>query len=124
MNVTRYFLLLSLNWIPKIICILFAIFISLFAMDVFGQGAGFLATFVALMAHLIPAFLVVIILILSWKWPWIGGISFIILGIAYVIMMEGKYLIIYIPLFLVGILFLLSWYFRKEIKEARAIYRE
>ena len=93
-------------------------------MDVFGQGASFWATFVALMAHLIPTFLVVIILILSWKWPWIGGISFIILGIAYVIMMEGKYLIIYIPLFLVGILFLLSWHFRKEIKEAQAIYRE
>ena len=30
-----------LYWSPRILCILFAIFISLFALDVFGEGDGF-----------------------------------------------------------------------------------
>ena len=30
-----------LFWTPRILCILFAIFISLFALDVFGEGYGF-----------------------------------------------------------------------------------
>ena len=123
MNVAKYFLLLALNWIPKILCILYAFFLGLFAMDVFGQATGFWATFIALLVHLIPAFLIVIILIISWRWSWVGGIVYIMLGIAYNIRMDEKYLIISIPLFLAGILFLLSWFLRKQIKEAQDEYR-
>jgi hypothetical protein len=95
-------------------------------LDVFGQNAGFWKTFLALVVHLIPTFLIIIILILSWKWSWIGGISFILLGIAYIIWSSqtgrGSQ-IIYIPLFVAGIFFLISWFIRKEIKQAQAIYR-
>ena len=125
MKTLTYSLLLLLNWAPRILGILFAIFISLFAFDVFGQGTGFWKTLLALLIHLIPTFLLIIILILSWKRPWIGGIFFILLGIAYIIWssQSGRgSQIIYIPLFLVGILFLTSWFFRKEIKKAQDAY--
>ena len=122
-----YSVLLFLHWIPRILCILFAIFISIFAFDVFNQGTGFWKTLIALLIHLIPTFLIVIILILSWKLPWIGGFSFILLGIGYIIWSSktgrGSQ-IINIPLFLVGILFLASWFLRKEIKKALASYLE
>jgi hypothetical protein len=126
MKVFLYSLLLLLLWIPRILCILFGVFISFFALDVFGNNAGFWKTFLDLVMHLIPTFLIIIILILSWKWPWIGGISLILLGIAYIMWSlqsgRGSY-IIYMPLFLTGIFYLVSWFLRKEIKQAQTIYR-
>ena len=122
MKTVIYSLLLLLLWAPRILCILFAIFISLFAFDVFDQGTGFWKTLLALLIHLIPTFFIIIILILSWKRSWIGGISFILLGIAYIFWSSqtgrGSQ-IIYILLFLVGILFLTSWFLRKDIKKAQ-----
>jgi hypothetical protein len=125
MKTLTYSLLLFFLWAPRILTILFAIFISFFAFDVFGQGTGFCKTLLALMMHLIPTFLLVIILIFSWKRPWIGGICFILLGIAYIIWssQSGRGAsFIYIVLFVVGILFLASWFLRKAIKEAQAAY--
>lgn len=119
-----YALLLFLRWTPRILCILFTLLISLFAMDVFGQHTGFWRTFLAFLAHLTPTFLIVIILVLSWRWAWIGGITFILLGIAYIIWEGIQNPIIHVPVFIIGILFLLSWLFRVQIKEAQDAYDE
>lgn len=109
-----------LLWTPRILGILFVFFISLFAFDVFETGAGFWKTLLALLGHLIPTFLLILILIVSWKRPWIGGISFLLLGIGYLVWKGFAYPIIYVATFLVGILFLLSWIFRKQISETPA----
>jgi hypothetical protein len=124
MNTMKIGVFLVLLWIPRIICILFIGSISLFACDAFGHDIGFWKTLLALLAHLIPTFLMIFILYLSWKWAWIGGIVFILAGIAYIVWKGVEYPIIFIPLFLVGILFLLSWFFRKKIEEARASYKD
>jgi uncharacterized membrane protein len=81
-------------------------------------------TILAFLAHLLPTVLMIFILYLSWKRAWIGGIVFILAGIAYMVWQGVKYPVIFIPLFLVGLLFLLSWFFRKEIEEAQASYEE
>jgi len=104
---------------PRILCILFAVFISLFALDVFGEGYGFWETIVALLMHLIPTAIVLIALAVAWRWEWIGAIVFVGLGVWYLIMAWGKfdwitYLLIAGPLFLVGALFLVNWLFRAE----------
>ena len=57
-----------LFWAPKILCILFAVFASLFALDVFDLGMGFGKTMFALLMHLIPVFGIVIVLIIAWRW--------------------------------------------------------
>jgi len=121
-----YSLLLFLHWISRILGILFALLISFFAFDAFGHGTGFWKTLLAFLMHLVPTFLIIFILILSWKKAWIGGLSFILLGIAYIIWasQSGRgSQIVYIPLFLTGILFLGSWFFRKSIKEAQDAYQ-
>jgi len=127
MKTLIYSLLLLLLWAPRIMCILFAIFISFFAFDVFDQETGFWKTLLSLLIHLIPTLLIIVILILSWERAWIGGISYILLGITYIIWSSqagrGSQ-IIYIPLFLVGILFLTRWFLRKEIKDAQVACRE
>lgn len=127
MKTLSYSLLLFLLWIPRVLAILFAIFISLFAFDVFDQGTGFFKTLLAFLIHLIPTFLIIAILVLSWKWPLIGGIGFILLGLAYVYWASRNievYALIYIPLFLTGVLFLTSWLLRDRIKDAQDAYNE
>ena len=62
-----------LFWTPRILGILVAIFISLFALDVFGEGYGFWETLAALAMHLIPTSIVLIILALA------NGLSYYII---------------------------------------------
>jgi hypothetical protein len=112
-------------WMPRILCVLFAVFVSLFALDVFGEGYGFWETLVALLMHLIPTGIVLISLAIAWRWEWIGAILFVALGIWYIIMAWGKfdwitYLLISGPLFLIGALFLVNWLFPAELGRAHS----
>jgi hypothetical protein len=110
-----------LFWTPRIICILFAVFISLFALDVFEENTGFWQTTLALVRHLIPTALIVFILVVSWRWEWVGAVLFCGLGAFYIWWAWGKFpLVAYFaisgPLFVVGVLFLFNWLYRAEIK--------
>ena len=91
-----------LFWTPRVLGILFSLFISLFALDVFGEYA-FPEVLVALFMHLVPTFIFVIILIIAWKKEKVGGVLYILLGIVYIIVTKGRmdfdsYLIIIGPL--------------------------
>lgn len=110
-----------LFWLPRVFCILFAVFAGLFALDVFGQGYGFLDTVLALLIHLVPTWIVLVALIISWRWEWVGGVTFIALGVLYLVMFRGRviwaaYLAIAGLLFLLGVLFFIGWFHRKEIR--------
>ena len=106
-------------WAPRILCILFIIFLAMFALDVFEEGRGFWQTALALFMHLIPNFALIIILILSWKWEWIGGILFNAVGIFHIAAFRNVDIYAYIfisgPLFLIGILFLVGWFGKKKL---------
>ena len=110
-----------LYWIPRVLCIVFILFISLFALDVFNESKGVGKIILDLFMHLIPTFVLTIVLILTWKREWIGGILFISLGFLYIINMWGRfplatYILIAGPLFLIGILFLLNWKYRAQLR--------
>jgi len=79
-----------LFWTPRVLCILYAVFLSLFALDVFDAGYGFWQAIAALLIHLIPVYIVIAVLVLAWHLS-ISG-----------------------PLFLIAILFLLNWLYRKQ----------
>lgn len=104
----------TLYWTPRILCLLFAAFISLFAFDVFEDSHGFWQTALALLMHLIPTALVLVLLAICWRWDWVGGVVFPALGFLYVAMFWGRfawsaYALIAGPLALLGALFLASW---------------
>lgn len=106
-----------LYWTPRVLGILFAFFISLFALDVFAEY-GFPEVLVALFMHLIPTFLVVGLLLIAWKWNLIGGLLYIGIGLFYIWLGWGKFdgitfLIIAGPVFLVGVFFVLNRIFYK-----------
>jgi hypothetical protein len=67
----------TLYWVPRILGILFAIFISIFALDVFMEGYGFWETVVALVMHLVPTAIIFIVLLIAWRWERLGRLELV-----------------------------------------------
>ena len=105
-----------LFWSPRVLCIFFALFLGLFALDVFNEGYGFGETILALLIHLIPTYLVIIALAVAWRWEWAGSILFIALAVFYLASSGGGSWVIFGPLFLLAVLFLLNWIYRAQLK--------
>ena len=116
-----------LFWTPRILSILFAVFLSLFALDVFGAGYNFWNTIRALLMHLIPTGIILAALVIAWRWEWIGGLVFIGLGMLYLVLAGGRFpwstcVLMSAPPFLAGGLFLVSWLCRRTNREQQETY--
>ena len=72
-------------WTPRILSTVFILFLMLFSLDVFDMKSGFWGTIVGLFMHNLPSLLLLIILIISWKYEIVGGIAFILVGILYIV---------------------------------------
>lgn len=110
-----------LFWTPRVLTILFALFVGLFALDVFEGHPSLGRLLVALGLHLIPTAVVLVGLAVAWRWEWVGAVLYAGLGVTYIAAFWGRfswsvYAIIAGPLFLVGLLFLLGWLQRKELR--------
>jgi len=114
-------------WTPRILSIIFIGFLSLFSLDVFDMGLGPWETALGLLMHNIPALILLIALIISWKREIVGGIVFTLAGIFYVVMMLGEIsgetfkwgmilplLIIALPALIIGTLFIVNWLKRRQ----------
>lgn len=109
-----------LRWTPRILGILYALFLSIFALDVFGVGYSVWETVIALAMHLIPVYVLLIGVALGWRWEWLGAATFLGFCVWYVISMGSGnpfsiYLIIVGPPFVIGMLFLLNWLNRPRL---------
>lgn len=118
-----------LFWIPRILSILFILFLAMFSLDVFDGSTEIFNIIIGLFMHNIPVFILAIIIWLSWRREWVAGIAFILAGIAYMTMIFVNmfnnpfewYMISYSfiiagPAIIIGILFLINWKKRKEKK--------
>lgn len=115
-------------WAPRILSIMLVLFLTIFSVDVFGENLGFWQTILGLLIHNIPAILLAVVIWVSWKYEIVGGIVFIIAGLAHMVSSvvrvdaEPWYisflasLIIDVPAFFIGILFLVGWFKNKNIK--------
>jgi hypothetical protein len=118
-----------LYWIPRGLVILEAIFISLFAFDVFNEGYDFLNLLQALAMHLLPTAVILVSLAIAWQWERVGGVLFIALG-AYYIFSKGlsldwsASLVIAGPLVLAGLLFLVNWKFTARQPSITTLHKE
>jgi len=114
-------------WMPRILSILFISFLALMSLDVFSSELNFWQTVGALFIHNIPVFILLAILIISWKHEIVGGIGFILGGIIYIAIIlmniiktgfEWYYLAWAVQIsgiaFLIGILFLMNWFKKKK----------
>ncbi len=101
----------TLEWLPRVLAIIYAVFISIFALD----GESFLGVLI----HLIPSFVLVGIIILAWKKELYGGIVFVIFSIIFTIFFNTyreiiSFLLISLPLLIIGGLFILNYFLRKK----------
>ena len=116
------------QWVHRIICILSILLISVFALDAFDPGHTIKQQLINFSIHLVPSFILLIFLFVAWKWEYIGGIIFIIIGLGlspFIFIMNykmnhsiwmsiGNIMLITFPFVVIGILFLISHYFKKS----------
>ena len=112
------FLKQILFWTPRGLGILFVLFISLFALDIFDMQLGFWGTVVGLFMHLIPSIALALFIALAWKWEWVGTLGFLGWTIFYVATARGFDWTVMIAGFpaIIGLLFLVGWIWRKQIR--------
>jgi hypothetical protein len=116
-----------LRWVPRVLCILSLLFISMFALDAFDPGLPLSQQIPGFLMHMIPSFILLLALVIAWKWEFIGGIIFATIGLAttpFIYSLNynrshsaGPSLMIVcmvcLPFFVVGVLFILS-HFRSK----------
>lgn len=113
-------------WTPRILSIILILFLTIFSWDVFDGNLSFWQTVLALFIHNIPAMFLAIIVWISWKYEIVGGIAFILAGIAHIVSsiirenIDPWYITLAIsliidgPAFIIGILFLVGWFKKKK----------
>jgi hypothetical protein len=114
----------ALYWSPRIIAILLIILMALMSLDVFESGGSAWDIAAGLFMHNIPVFIMIIILVVAWKYEIVGGIAFILAGAAYILFAATSgqpwyrviswSLTIAGPAFIVGALFLVNWFRKKK----------
>ena len=67
----------ALFWSPRLALVLFALFTGLFSLDLSGEDYRIGELLALLIVHLVPAFVLLLILAITWRWEWIGGIAFL-----------------------------------------------
>jgi hypothetical protein len=105
------------------------LFVSMFAADAFAPGLTIWQQLGGLIIHLIPSFILLALLLLAWKWEYMGGIIFIITGLGmspliFILNYErnhfsigeslGVILMITFPFVVAGILFIISHFMKKR----------
>ncbi len=103
-----------LLWSPRILGISVAVFLGTFALDAVYEGV------VAFVIHLVPALFLLIVVAVSWRWQWVGGVVFVGLALTYALTTLNRVdwiLTISGPLLVVGLLFLWSWRHHRALRD-------
>ena len=116
------------HWTPRILCIIAILFVSMFAFDSFDPKLTIWQQIVGFLIHLIPSFILIIFLVIAWKWELTGGILLAVMGLGFtpkvfilnynmnhsVWVSLGIIAMITLPFFIIGGLFILSHYLKKK----------
>lgn len=78
-----------LLWTPRALAMALALFLAMFAMDVFVEGKEFWETSGDFVTHLIPSGCVIAILAIGWRRDGLAALGFLALSIAYFVAIAG-----------------------------------
>jgi len=123
-----------IHWTPRIICILAILFVSMFALDSFDPKYTFWQQLQAFFMHLIPTYVLILFLVIAWKWELVGGLIIMAVALGFtpsiffhnyqmnhsVWMSLSVILLINLPFIITGVLFVLSHYLKKKNKLAQS----
>lgn len=119
------------RWTPRIFCIVAILFVSMFALDAFEPGIPLGQQMLNFLVHMIPSFVLMLLLLVAWKQPFTGGILFAIIGIVtsplvYNLNYNRTHsvwtslsiiLMITVPFIVIGALFILDHFRQKQRKK-------
>ena len=127
----RFFMKKKINnfvyWTPRILSIIFILFLFLMSLDIFEGDYGFWGTILGLFMHNIPSIMLLIVLIISWKHELVGGVAFSLAGVIYIPLLfiasiktgfEWYYALWALQIsgiaFFIGAMFLVGWLKKKK----------
>ncbi len=111
-----------LYWAPRVICIVFILFVASFAFSVFNEDLDTWDTLTALLKHLVPSFIFAVVLLFGWIWEWVGALVFLTFASYYAAenLRHPRWILtISGPLFVVGFLFLGNWLMRDSVEKVQ-----
>jgi hypothetical protein len=108
-----------LYWGPRLLTILFILFLSLFSFDVFDTGLGFPLVLGTLFIHLIPSLVLLVVLLIAWKYELVGTVAFVLFGLLYITFVIVRGGPITWTLIIAGPAFLVAWLFYAGWKEKK-----
>jgi len=103
----------SLFWIPRVLMVIYILFISLFALDAFDPRYSLSEKLISFMIQIAPSVLLALVLFFAWKRPLVGAVGFFGMSVFFTILVHGPsagigFYILVIPAFIGSILFLLE----------------
>jgi hypothetical protein len=120
-RVTRWFLF----WMPRLLGVLFCLLLAPLAFDVFDMGLDFWQAIGALLVHLMPVLVLLALLVVAWRWEWLGGVAFGLFGLwtlSFYVKepnpLSTWVLVVFSPL-LIAALWGLNWIFHAEVHGGR-----
>lgn len=105
-----------LFWSPRVLGVLFALFLGLFALDVFSEDLSVADAILAFLIHLIPTYVVLIVIFIAWNRDDIGAIIFFALALFYIVSSSAENWVISGPMILIGGLYLIAYILQKTLK--------
>lgn len=110
-------------YLPRVVTIIYIIYFSLFSLDIFGSNLTVWEQLIGFSIHSLPAIIIFLIIAVTWKKPLITGIGLIITGILMTLHYKHitnlySFLIIELPVFLIGFSFIIFELMVKESDES------
>ena len=110
-------------WTPRIAGIVIAMFVAMFALDVFGLGGTVWQQIGAFLIHALPAILMGVVVVIAWRWEWVGAAAFLLAALFFMRVLLGNpegalgmLLLFSGPMLVIAVAFWLNWQWRKEIR--------
>jgi hypothetical protein len=108
---------------PRVAGILLALFVSLFALDVFDMEGTIWMKIGAFLIHAAPAIFLLVLMVLAWRWEWVGALAFGLAALAFMvtvfmaggIMGMGNFFLFVLPSTAIALLFWFNWRWKGEL---------
>lgn len=75
----------AMLWAPRLLAVAVSLFLGVFSLDAFDDGAPLAEALPDFLMHLIPTAILLGVVALSWRREWIGAVAFAGLAVAYAI---------------------------------------
>jgi thiol:disulfide interchange protein len=114
----------TLIWIARILMVAFILFLTMFSLDVFSMEGTLLEKLGGFVMHSIPSFILVAVLLVSWRSPVLSGLLALAFAPTFALRWRlrgiAELAMLVLPLVVVGVLFVAAHFVtRKPASEPR-----